>query len=143
MRNADLEYSATAPDRAIFGLRIQKGTGTSPLVIRDQHGQVLGGLSCPGCAPVQTVTSAYKINVDFKNGFWSVCPITSSGVISNAIMNIGVFDGMQVTLINVGTNNITFDVKTTSLVAVPGSPSLAPGSSRTLTWNHATNLWYG
>lgn len=142
MRNADLEYAATASDRAIFGLRIQKGTGTSPLVIRDQHGQVIGGLSCPGCAPVQTVTSAYSISVDYRNGFWNVYPITSSGVISNAIMSPGVFDGMQITLINIGTNNITFDVKQTSRVAFPGSLSIGGGGSRTMTWNHATNLWY-
>lgn len=113
------------------------------LPIRDPNGNVIGGLQRPGCAPVQTVTTAIAIGT--RESHYRVYPCTVAGGVTGVTLQKGFYDGQMITLTNrasTGGYTITFATSGTSNVANGTSAVVAILGRLDLTWDAAQALWY-
>jgi hypothetical protein len=80
----------------------------------------------------QTITTAAQ----------AYCPVTCAAAFTGLILQAGSYDGQVATVVNRGTNTLTFAASGTSHVATGTSAAIAATTGSLFTWDHVASLWY-
>lgn len=133
------------PAKAVLDLWLGGNNNANALLVRNANGTIVDAIPSPGVAPTQAVasTTAINIGVGSLQRFWKTYPLSSASSTVGAILAPGLFDGQQVTLINLeASNSVTFDSTPATSRVVVASYALLATQAATFTWVASTGRWY-
>ncbi len=101
-----------------------------------------GGGWALASAASQAVATGGTISRNIGGYEFETLPVSASSAVSGVILQPGITDGQQITVINTSPNQITFGGAATSNVADGAGDTIAPARAATFRWLAATSLWY-
>lgn len=91
---------------------------------------------------MQPILSGATILRNINGWEYETIPVAPSAAATGVILQAGLTDGQQVTVVNTSANPITFAAAGTSNVADGAGDTIAALRAATFRWLAATSLWY-